>query len=163
MWTKKGCFAKDSSWVSVLTQRSCGSNSLVEGKHDRSLGRRLVMIWAVCVCANIHDFNMWEQGKQWDCMNFRNKNTSICAWTVHFKVYMFHWLQISSISPRWLLMYQIKFQINLNLDFKVSKLMFLLTWLLFWVSLVSWPIHSIEYLNQAEILCSAATFWGPFF
>lgn len=82
---------------------------------------------------------------------------------LHFSVYLFHWLQISSISPRWFLMYQIKFQINLNLDFKVSELMFLLLWLLIWVSLVLWPIHSIEYLNQSEVLCSAATFWGHFF
>lgn len=91
---------------------------------------------------------MWEQGKSWDCMDFRNENTPIRAWTAHFRVYLFHWLQISSISPRWLLMYQIKFHIKLNLESKVSNVLSYLAFILspfgfmantlYWISQSSW-------------------------
>lgn len=119
---KKGMIGK---WFQTSFSTAYSNNSLVVRKRDRLLGRQLFIIWAPCVCADIHNCIMWEQGKQWGWMNFRNGNTLIFAWTVHFRVYVFHWLKNSSISPRWLLTYQIKFQINLN--FKVPKLVFLLT------------------------------------
>lgn len=101
------------------------SEPLVVRKHERLLGRWWSMIWPLCVCANIYNFIMWERISEMRVLLFVLNcilESSFC-----------YWLQISSISRRCLFIYQLKFQIKLNLDFHVSKFIFLLDFESLWV------------------------------
>lgn len=123
---RKGCF-----WLGVDKREIFGkrfqlslfclpSEPLVVRKHERLLGRQWLLIWALCVGKYIA-FCYVRAGQ---AMRLSFRRVLLFVLNCLLESSFCYWLQVSSISPRWLFSSRLKFQIKLNLDFKLSNLFF---------------------------------------
>lgn len=135
------------------------SEPLIVRKHERLLGRGWLMVWALCVCANIS--NLLCESKTSNETAFQKWGCSLlfvpnCILESSFC----YWLQVSSISPGGLFLCQLKSQIKLNVDFKVSKFMFLLEFHSESLWFDGWSI--LFAISRLNFVLSCSFFWAIF-
>lgn len=133
------------------------SEPLVVRKHEitgkmvaHDLSSVCVQIYTILLCesraSNETEFQKWE----YSCLCFKCiLESSFC-----------YWLQISSVSPRYLFIYQINFQIKLNVDFKVSKIMFFLDFYSESLWFYGWSI--LLTVSRWNFVLSCTFFYGEF-
>lgn len=133
------------------------SEPLVVRKHERLLGRQWLLIWALCVGKYI-EFYYVRAGQ---AMRLNFSRVLLFVLNCILGSSFCYWLQVSSISPRWLFTSQLKFQIKLNLDFKVSKLLFLLDFYSESLWFYGWSI--LLTISRWNFVLSCSFFMGNFF
>lgn len=111
-----------------------------------------------CVCVQIYPIYCVRARQEWDCIS--EMRILLLVPNSILESSFCYWPQTSSISPGGLFICQLKSQIKLNVDFKVSKFMFLLEFHSESLWFYGWSI--LCAISRLNFVLSCSFFWAIF-